>query len=272
VTDTTPRTALSIAGSDSGGGAGIQADLKTFAALGVHGTCALTAVTAQNTTAVRGVVALEPWFVRQQVETVLEDFDVRAVKTGMLANAAIVAEVAAMAAEGLLTSLVVDPVLMSSSGHALLEPDGVDAYLELLLPRALVATPNVPEAAVLTRRDVSSLRSTEARAEVATQLRATGARFVVVKGGHLADSADDVVAGPDGVRVLPAARVDTTNDHGTGCSLSAALAACLARDLTVPEALTEAKAFVARGLAGGAAWKLGAGHGPLDHFGWSTSP
>ena len=268
----TPPTALTIAGSDSGGGAGVQADLKTFAAHRVHGTCALTAVTAQNTVEVRGVVALEPEFVRLQVEAVLDDFDVRGVKTGMLANAAIVGEVAAMAAQGLLPQLVVDPVLVSSSGHRLMEPDGVAAYLELLLPHALVVTPNLREAAVLGDTDVESLRTLDARVAVAERIKGTGARYVVVKGGHLTESADDVVVGPHGVSVLPGARVVTGNDHGTGCSLSAAVAAHLARGAAVPDAIKEAKAFVATALAGGAQWHLGAGHGPLDHFGWSGPP
>jgi hydroxymethylpyrimidine/phosphomethylpyrimidine kinase len=272
VRDATPPTALTIAGSDSGGGAGAQADLKTFAALGVHGTCALTAVTAQNTAAVRGVVALEPAFVRQQVETVLDDFAVRSVKTGMLATAAIVTAVADLAARGLLPQLVVDPVLVSSTGHRLLEADGVAAYRELLLPHALVVTPNLREAAVLGDTDVESLVALEARVAVAERIRATGARYAVVKGGHLVESADDVVAGPDGVVVLPGARVETRNDHGSGCTLSAAVAAHLARGDPVSEAITQAKDFVARALAGGAGWRLGAGHGPLDHFGWSGPP
>jgi hydroxymethylpyrimidine/phosphomethylpyrimidine kinase len=272
VPDATPTTALTIAGSDSGGGAGAQADLKTFAALGVHGTCALTAVTAQNTAEVRGVVALEPAFVRLQVDAVLDDFGVRGVKTGMLATAGIVAAVADLAARGVLPNLVVDPVLVSSTGHRLLEADAVAAYLELLLPHALVVTPNLREAAVLGDTDVEALTTQEARVAVAERIRSTGARYVVVKGGHLTDSADDVVAGPDGVVVRPGARVDTGNDHGTGCTLSAAVAAHLARGASVPVAITLAKDFVARALAGGAAWRLGAGHGPLDHFGWSASP
>jgi hydroxymethylpyrimidine/phosphomethylpyrimidine kinase len=272
VPDENPPTALTIAGSDSGGGAGAQADLKTFAALRVHGTCALTAVTAQNTAEVRGVVTLEPAFVRRQVEAVLDDFGVGSVKTGMLASAPIVAEVAAMAAQGRLPLLVVDPVLVSSSGHRLMEPEGVDAYLHQLLPHALVATPNLREAAVLGGTDVESLGALDARVAVAERIRATGARYVVVKGGHLTESADDVVAGPDGVVVLPAARVATGNDHGTGCTLSAAVTAHLARGAAVPEAIAEAKAFVARALAGGAGWRLGAGHGPLDHFGWTGPP
>ncbi len=268
----TPPTALTIAGSDSGGGAGVQADLKTFAAHRVHGTCALTAVTAQNTLEVRGVVALEPAFVRRQVQAVLDDFEVHSVKTGMLANARIVGEVAAMAAEGLLPRLVVDPVLVSSSGHRLMEPDGVAAYLELLLPHALVVTPNLREAAVLGDTDVETLGTVDARVAVAERITATGARYVVVKGGHLTASADDVVVGPDGVLVLPGVRVRTRNDHGTGCSLSAAVAAHLARGAPVPGAIREAKAFVAAALAGGARWRLGAGHGPLDHFGWTGAP
>ena len=268
--DATPPTALTIAGSDSGGGAGAQADLKTFAAHRVHGTCALTAVTAQNTAEVRGVVALEPSFVGQQVEAVLTDFAVGGVKTGMLATAAIVRVVADMAAAGLLPQLVVDPVLVSSSGHPLMEPEGIAAYLELLLPHAVVATPNLREAAVLGGTTVERLATLDARVDVAQRLRVTGARYVVVKGGHLTESADDVVAGPDGVVVLPGRRVVTGNDHGTGCSLSAAVAARLALGSTVPDAVAEAKAYVTQALAGGAGWHLGAGHGPLDHFGWST--
>jgi hydroxymethylpyrimidine/phosphomethylpyrimidine kinase len=272
VPDPTPPTALTIAGSDSGGGAGAQADLKTFAALGVYGTCAITAVTAQNTAEVRGVVALEPTFVQQQIETVLDDFSVGSVKTGMLATAATVTAVSDLARRGLLPRLVVDPVLVSSTGHRLLEAAGVAAYLQQLLPHALVVTPNLREAAVLGDTDVESLRALDARVAVAERIRATGAAYVVVKGGHLTDSADDVVAGPDGTVVLAGERVATGNDHGTGCSLSAAIAAHLTRGASVPEAITQSKLFVARALAGGAAWQLGAGHGPLDHFGWSGGP
>jgi hydroxymethylpyrimidine kinase/phosphomethylpyrimidine kinase len=190
----------------------------------------------------------------------------------MLATAAIVREVAAMAARGMLAQLVVDPVLVSSSGHRLMDPDGIDAYLELLLPHAVVATPNLREAAALGDTTVESLGTLEARFAVARRIRETGARYVVVKGGHLTESADDVVAGPEGVSVLSGTRVATGNDHGTGCSLSAAIAANLARGASVEVAIQEAKVFVARGLAGGAGWHLGAGHGPLDHFGWSAPP
>jgi hydroxymethylpyrimidine/phosphomethylpyrimidine kinase len=268
----TPPSALTIAGSDSGGGAGVQADLKAFAAHGVHGTSALTAVTAQNTKEVRGIVALSPPFVRLQVETVLADFSIGAVKTGMLATAGIVSEVALLADAGALPLLVVDPVLVSSSGQQLMEPAGVSEYLEQLLPRALVATPNLRETAVLTGVSVEDLANLEARVAAAEQIRSSGAEWVVVKGGHLTGSAVDVVSGPHGTRILAGERVDTPNDHGTGCSLSAAVAAQLARGATVPDALGAAKAFVTRALEGGAKWRLGAGHGPLDPFGWSMRP
>ena len=265
----TPPTALTIAGSDSGGGAGAQADLKTFAAHRVHGTSALTAVTAQNTAQVRGVVALDAPFVQLQIETVLDDFDVAATKTGMLATGAVVLAVAELAQAGLLPQLVVDPVLVSSSGQALMTPEGIEAYLTQLLPHALVATPNLREAAVLAGVALEALTDTGAMAEVAEQIRRGGATYVVVKGGHLSEAAHDVVAGPDGITVLEGHRVRTGNDHGTGCSLSAAIAANLALGLGVLEAIEAAKAFVARALAGGAGWTLGAGHGPVDHFGWS---
>jgi hydroxymethylpyrimidine/phosphomethylpyrimidine kinase len=234
----------------------MQADLKTFAAHGVHGTSALTAVTAQNTAQVRGVVPLDPHFVRLQIETVLSDFDVQSVKTGMLADRAIVDVVAELAASGRLPRLVVDPVLVSSSGQALMAPDGLEAYLTRLLPNALVVTPNLREAGALTGIDVGELMSVPAMTEAAEQIRAT-------------DAAHDVVAGPEGITVLEAVRVVTGNDHGTGCSLSAAIAARLAQGADVLEAVRDAKAYVARGLAGAAGWRLGAGHGPIDHFGWS---
>jgi len=272
VSDPTPACALSIAGSDSGGGAGIQADLRTFAAHGVHGTSAVTAVTAQNTAEVRGVAALEAAFVRLQIEAVLDDLDVRGVKTGMLANAGIVAMVAELAEAGRLPRLVVDPVLVSSSGQALMAPEGLETYLTRLLPQALVVTPNLREAATLSGTPVEDLMSIAAMTAVAEHIRSFGARYVVVKGGHLTDAAHDVVAGPEGITVLEATRVPTRNDHGTGCSLSAAIAARLAQGSDVLEAVRGAKAFVTRALAGSAGWTLGSGHGPIDHMGWSAGP
>jgi hydroxymethylpyrimidine kinase/phosphomethylpyrimidine kinase len=277
----TPTVALTIAGSDSGGGAGVQADLKTFAAHGVFGTSALTAVTAQNTRAVIAVVAMDPAFVVAQVEAVLADLRPAAVKTGMLAVGATVAAVAELAGRGALANLVVDPVLVSSTGHRLMEDAGLEAYRTLLLPRAAVATPNLREAAVLTGRPLADLDSVDAMVAAAEELRALGTETVVVKGGHLAQAlgadpgdastpSPDVVVGPGGVVVLEGARVVTGNDHGTGCSLSAAIAANLALGMVTLEAVRAAKEYVHRALVGGAGWRLGEGHGPIDHFGWSS--
>ena len=262
--------ALTIAGSDSGGGAGLQADLKTFAARGVFGTSVVTAVTAQNTAEVLGVQLVDPGFVDLQIEAVLSDLPVAAVKTGMLASPETVAVVARWAAEGRLPNLVVDPVLVASTGRPLLGEDGVASYVRLLLPHALVVTPNIREAAVLTGAAVDDM---EDMTRAARRLAETGARVVVVKGGHLAgDRAPDVVVADGELRVLDGARVPSRNDHGTGCTLSAATAAHLAQGAEPLTALVEAKAFVTAALAGSSTWRLGAGHGPLDHFGWGWGP
>lgn len=257
---------MTIAGSDSGGGAGLQADLRTFAALGVFGTSVVTAVTAQNTAAVLGVHVVDPDFVDLQLEAVLTDLPVAAVKTGMLGSSANVAAVGRQAAEGRLPNLVVDPVLVASTGRPLLGEGGVDAYLQLLLPHALVVTPNTREAALLTG---SAVDDVEGMARAARRLAETGAAVVVVKGGHLSgDDAPDVVLLDGELHVLDGRRVTSSNDHGTGCTLSAATAALLASGASPLDALSRAKAFVSAALEGSATWNLGAGHGPLDHFGW----
>jgi len=273
----TPLVALTIAGSDSGGGAGIQADLRTFTAYGLHGTTAVTAVTAQHTAAVLGVVAIDASFVVAQIEAVISDLAPAAVKTGMLASPATVAAVAETASRGELANLVVDPVLVSTSGHALMEEGGVVAYRRLLLPHAAVATPNLREAALLTGRTLADLATVEAMMEAAEELCSLGHGIVVVKGGHLkaaggteGEGSPDVVAGPEGTVVLPGLRVATRNDHGTGCSLSAAIAANLALGSTPLKAVTAAKEFVRQALEGAAGWNLGSGHGPIDHLGWSS--
>lgn len=270
-----PRTALTVAGSDSGGGAGIQADLRTFAAFALHGTTAITAITAQNTQGVEAVESLDPAMVTQQIDTVLADFDVAATKTGMLALPATVEAVANHAREGRLANLVVDPVLVSTSGHALMEIGGVSAYREALLPQALVITPNLAEAAVLAGVELADVTSLAAMAEVGRALRALGPTWVLVKGGHLetgagATHAPDLLLGPEESEPLlfDAVRVDTRNDHGTGCSLSAAICCGLALGRTVPEAVRDAKAFVQAGLEGARQWRLGQGRGPIDHLGW----
>jgi hydroxymethylpyrimidine/phosphomethylpyrimidine kinase len=265
----TPVVVLTIAGSDSGGGAGLQADLKTFGALGVFGTTAVTAVTAQHTAGVLGVVALEPAFVVAQIEAVLSDLHPAAAKTGMLALPETVRAVAELAERGALPTLVVDPVLVSSTGHALMGEGGVDAYRRLLLPRAAVATPNLREAALLTGRRPADLSSVEAMIETAEELRALGSGAVVVKGGHFGgEEAPDVFVDGGAPVILSAPRVPTGNDHGTGCSLSAAIAAGLGRGAGALDAVRAAKEYVHRALVGAAGWRLGAGHGPIDHFGW----
>ena len=269
-----PRVVLTIAGSDSSGGAGLQADLRTFAALGVHGATAVTAITAQNTLGVTAVLAVEPEMVRAQVDAVADDLDVAAVKTGMLARPATVLEVARLADAGRLPRLVVDPVLVSSTGHLLMEDGGVDAYRDALFGHARVVTPNLREAALLVGTDVEALRTVEAMLDAGRALLGTGARCVVVKGGHLVEGtatearAPDVVVTAAGTTTLDGPRVATRNDHGTGCSLAAAIAVGLAEGRDELDAVRRAKSFVADALEGAARWSLGRGHGPIDHLGW----
>jgi len=262
-----PPVALTIAGSDSGGGAGIQADLKSFAANGAFGTTAVTALTAQNTVGVIGVAVTAPEFVEAQIAAVLDDMAVAAVKTGMLATRAIIGVVAARAAAGDLPNLVVDPVMVASSGDRLLDEDAETAYLEELFPHAVLITPNLWEAGLLVGRRLTTVDDMRAAART---LRGTGARYVLVKGGHLAGDAVDVL--DDGLTAieLRAPRVTSPNVHGTGCSLSAAIAARLAGGATLVDAVRAAKDYVTAAIAGAAGWRLGAGHGPIDHFGWGT--
>jgi len=266
----TPPVALTIAGSDSGGGAGIQTDLVTFAALGVHGTSVITALTAQNTVGVQGVHVPPVEFLRAQLDAVLDDLPPVATKTGMLATEAVIRAVAEVAAGDRLGRLVVDPVLVSSTGARLLDPGAEAAYAEALLPAALVATPNTREAAALLGAPVATVADA---GEAARRLGALGPAWVVVKGGHVEDrDAVDVVyeTATGAVTELRAPRVATRNDHGTGCTFAAATVARLARGAEVPEALAAAKDFVHAGLVASAGWTLGAGHGPVAKFGHST--
>jgi hydroxymethylpyrimidine/phosphomethylpyrimidine kinase len=268
-----PLTALSIAGSDSGGGAGIQADIRSFNAFALHATTALTAVTAQNTRGVFDVATLSPDVVEAQIRAVTDDFDVKATKTGMLAQAATVERVAELARQGLLPHLVVDPVLVATSGDILMEEGGVEAYRLSLFPLAEVITPNLREAAVLCGIDVRDVGSIDDVERLARLLLAMGPRYVLVKGGHVpstspAQHAPDLLLSADELVVFDAERIDTKNDHGTGCSLSAALAAGLALGRSVPDATRDAKAFVLAALSSASSWRLGEGRGPLDHLGW----
>lgn len=260
----TPHTILTIAGSDSGGGAGIQADLKVFAALGAYGTSVLTAVTAQNTRGVDAVLPLPPRTVTEQLDSVLSDFAVCAVKTGMLGTPAIADVVAEAARDGRLPHLVVDPVLVATSGHRL----GVVSAVERLLPYVTVATPNCAEAAAITGRPVDDVAGMAVAAEA---LAAGGPGYVVVTGGDLdGDEAVDVLHGGGVTTVLRVPRVSTRHTHGTGCSFSAAIAVRLGLGDPVPAAVNTAKEYVLRALTGARGWELGAGRGPLNHFGWSA--
>jgi hydroxymethylpyrimidine/phosphomethylpyrimidine kinase len=253
--------ALTIAGSDSGGGAGIQADLKTFAALGVYGMSVITAITAQNTKGVFGVQEITPELVAAQIDAVVEDIGADAVKTGMLSSAPIVAAVADRVRHHRLTNLVVDPVMVAKSGDTLLRQDAIAAVKELLLPLALVVTPNLPEAETLVG---GSLTTYADMREAARAIHALGPRFVVVKGGHRAGDADDVLFDGQSFSVHHAKRIDTPHTHGTGCTFSAAIAAGLARGLSVPEAVSAAKEYLTGAIA--AAYRIGAGHSPVHHF------
>lgn len=259
-----PR-ALTIAGSDSGGGAGIQADLKTFAALGVYGMSAITAVTAQNTHGVRGIHELPPIEVALQIEAVLEDIGVDAMKTGMLASAAIVEAVAAVLRSAGAAPLVIDPVMVAKSGDVLLQDSACTALVRELLPLAAVVTPNLPEAEILAGMPV---RDEESVAAAAARIHALGPAHVLIKGGHLAgaESVDYLYDG-QGLRAFAAPRMATPNTHGTGCTYSAAIAAELARGAALPEAISAAKAYVNGALRHALALGKPGGHGPLHH-GW----
>lgn len=252
---------VTIAGSDSGGGAGIQADLKTFLAHGVFGASVVTAITAQNTIAVTAAQALDLELIEAQFRAVWDDFPVAAVKTGMLADAARVRLVARLLREHRPAHIVVDPVMVAKSGARLLSPDAVEAVRSDLLPLASVVTPNAPEAEELTGIRVHDLESAEAAGRRLLEL---GVGAAVVKGGHFgADEAVDVLVTAEGVVRLPAARVQTRSTHGTGCTFAAAIAALLAWGEPLLEAVRRAKAYVTAAMAAGLS--IGAGAQPLDH-------
>jgi hydroxymethylpyrimidine/phosphomethylpyrimidine kinase len=253
--------ALTVAGSDSGAGAGIQADLKTFAALGVYGTSALTAITAQNTQAVLAIAEVPEEVVALQIDAVLEDIGTDAAKTGMLSSATIVATVADRLEAWGVESLVVDPVMVAKSGDQLLQPDAVAAIRETLLPLALVVTPNLPEAQVLSGRSIANEDDVR---EVARSIASLGPRIVVVKGGHQQGPPIDLVFDGTSFHELTEERVETKNTHGTGCTFSAAIAGYLALGLDPLDAIAAAKRFITEALK--ASYPIGAGHSPVNHF------
>ncbi|TBH17608.1 bifunctional hydroxymethylpyrimidine kinase/phosphomethylpyrimidine kinase [Thermus thermamylovorans] len=256
------QVALTIAGSDSGGGAGVQADLKTFFRFGVYGASALTLVTAQNTLGVQRVELLPPDLVYAQIQSVADDLPIHAAKTGALGNGAIVEAVAEAVARHGIAPLVVDPVMVAKSGDPLLAPEAVRALKERLFPLATLITPNRLEAEALLQGPIRTPKEAE---EAAWALLELGPRAVLLKGGHLeGEEAVDLLATAEGVRAFRAPRVRTRNTHGTGCTLSAAIAALLALGKPLGEAVGEAKAYLTRALE--TAPGLGHGHGPLNHF------
>lgn len=258
-----PRV-LSIAGSDSGGGAGIQADLKTFAALGCYGMTAITALTAQNTTGVRAIHAVPPSMLREQIDAVVEDIGVDAVKIGMLHAPEIVQVVSEAIDRHALAQVVLDPVMIATSGAVLIENAAVQALVQQLFPRALLITPNLDEAGFLVGR---TLHSESDMQQAAQQLLDQGARAVLLKGGHLAgEQVCDLFAARTGESFwLRAPRIASPNTHGTGCTLSSAIAAHLALGQELTTALHSAHAYVRRALQAGAHVRTGAGSGPLNH-------
>ena len=257
--------ALTIAGSDSGGGAGIQADLKTFSALGVYGASVITALTAQNTRGVSAIHDVPADFVTAQIDAVFSDLDVAAVKIGMVSQSAAIAAIAAGLERWRPRAVVLDPVMIAASGDRLLAADAIDVLKRVLIPHALVLTPNLPEAAALLDAPIAATeRDMRAQGE---RLLALGPRAVLVKGGH-ADGAEsvDLLIEPAACTRLAADRIATENTHGTGCTLSSAIAAGLAKGLVLTEAVRAAKTYVTAALAAANRIKIGSGHGPVHHF------
>nr|WP_314384947.1 bifunctional hydroxymethylpyrimidine kinase/phosphomethylpyrimidine kinase [uncultured Cardiobacterium sp.] len=256
--------ALTIAGSDSGGGAGIQADLKTFSALGVYGASVITAVTAQNTRAVTAVEAISPALIRAQIEAVFADLPPQAVKTGMLGDSQTICTVAESLAAVALPYLVIDPVMVAKSGDKLLADAAIATLRERLIPLATLITPNLPEAGELLGRPVTTR---DDMPQAAADLLALGCHAVLLKGGHLAgDASDDLLLTTGGATWLSAARHPGKNTHGTGCTLSAAITAGLARGLALVDAVHTAKDYIGAAIAAADRLHVGSGHGPLHHF------
>ena len=256
-------TALTVAGSDSGGGAGVQADLKTFAALGVYGSCAITSITAQNTLGVAARRDVEPRLVAAQIDAVLGDIGADAVKLGMLGNRQTVEAVADRMEARAVERLVIDPVMVSKSGHRLLEEDAVRSLVEMLFPLALIVTPNVDEARVLGGVEITGIGQMR---EAARRIASMGPRFVLVTGGDAlwSDAALDLLYDGERFEELSSPRVHTKNTHGAGCTLSAAICAYLAHGCEPRDAVFKAKAYVTEAIR--TAIPLGSGHGPLNHF------
>jgi hydroxymethylpyrimidine/phosphomethylpyrimidine kinase len=260
-----PR-ALTIAGSDSGGGAGIQADLKTFSALGCFGMSAITALTAQNTRVVTAIFPAPPEFIAQQIDAVLDDIGADAIKIGMLHSPEVIKTVAQKLVEKKCSKIVLDPVMISKSGDKLLQDDAVTALKEHLIPLASIITPNLPEASVLLDRAVETF---EDMSRAVKDLSRLGCNNILLKGGHLTGNKScDMLyqVKNDNILELPALRINTPNSHGTGCTLSSAITANLAKGIDLETAVKNAKVYIIGALKEGAGYKTGKGHGPVHHF------
>jgi hydroxymethylpyrimidine/phosphomethylpyrimidine kinase len=257
--------AVTIAGSDSGGGAGIQADLKTFSALGAYGASVITALTAQNTKGVTAIHDVPAAFVAAQIDAVFSDLDVKAVKIGMVSQRGVIATIAEGLERWRQTNVVLDPVMIATSGDKLLAPDAVEVLKGVLFPRALIVTPNLPEAAALLDGPIAE-NETEMQAQ-GERLLALGPRAVLMKGGHgYGPESVDLLITPTAFARLAADRIATRNTHGTGCTLTSAIAAGLAKGLDLAEAVRAAKAYVTAALAASERIRIGSGHGPVHHF------
>lgn len=255
--------ALTIAGSDSGGGAGIQADLKTFTSLGVYGTSVITSVTAQNTEGVFGVYDIPLEGIHKQLEAVFSDIGTDAIKIGMLSNKEIVQEVASFLKKMKGIPIVLDPVMVAKGGSPLLQDDAMEEIKKELFPLATVITPNIPEAEVLTGIKISSADDMK---EAAKKLFSYGSQFMIVKGGHLMESAEDILYDGSHWISLPGKRIKTKNTHGTGCTFSSAIAAELAKGKETVSAIKQAKQYIQMAIAGADELKIGSGHGPTNHW------
>ncbi|MDA3788021.1 MAG: bifunctional hydroxymethylpyrimidine kinase/phosphomethylpyrimidine kinase [Desulfobacula sp.] len=258
--------ALTIAGSDSGGGAGIQADLKTFSALGCFGMSVITALTAQNTRVVTGIFPVPPEFIGQQIDAVLSDIGTDAVKIGMLHSPEVIEMVAKKLVQWNSSNIVLDPVMISKSGDKLLQSDAVQALKTLLIPKAFIITPNLPEASVLLDRDVETM---DDMTRAAMDLATLGCPNVLLKGGHLThgNSCDLLYQkDTDTMTKLPGTRINTPNSHGTGCTLSSAICANLAKGIGLETSVQNAKDYITCALTAGAEYTTGKGHGPVNHF------
>ena len=255
------KKVMTIAGSDSGAGAGIQADLKAIAAMGAYGTTALTSVTIQNTLGVKGVYNLPLEIIEGQIDAIMEDISSHAVKTGMLATKEIISLVSKKVKEYKINKLVVDPVMVAASGDVLLESDAVQTLIYELLPLAEVVTPNIEEAEVLTGLTISNIYDMEAAAKKIAKM---GPNYVIVKGGHRSEDATDILYNGEEIFHFPGDKIDTNNIHGTGCTYAAALAACIAQEMTVIDAVGKAKQYITGGLVN--SLSIGKGSGPVNHF------